>query len=76
MRLNIVIYILQLIISLLQVLLLLCYYSKVVVCILIYVFIISEIEIITIDLEGFLIIEVQLSIVICELAIVQIVNRQ
>ena len=76
MRLNIVIYILQLIISLLQVLLLLCYYSKVVVCILIYVFIISEIEIITIDLEGFLIIEVQLSIVICELVIVQIVNRQ
>ena len=55
---------------------LLCYYSKVVVCILIYVFIISEIEIITIDLEGFLIIEMQLSIVICELAIVQIVNRQ
>ena len=55
---------------------LLCYYSKVVVCKLIYVFIISEIEIITIDLEGFLIIEVQLSIVICELSMVQIVNRQ
>ena len=55
---------------------LLCYYSKVVVCILINVFIISEIEIITIDLERFLIIEVQLSIVICELSIVQIVNRQ
>ena len=57
-------------------LMLLCYYSRVVVGILIYVLIISEIEIITIDLEGFLIIEVQLSIVICELAIVQIVNRQ
>ena len=55
---------------------LLCYYSKVVVCILIYVFIISEIEIITIDLEEFIIIEVQLSIAICELAIVRIVNRQ